>query len=244
MSLNSPIDQFLIKDIGKIINIGNINLSFNNSSLAMLIAFVCIVCFFYFGIRKKSIIPHRMQMLSEMSYDFVLSITKENIHGDLYKKIFPFIYSIFMFFLFGNLIGLIPGFFAFTSQIVVTLFFAIFVLIIATIIGIYKHGIKFINIFIPQGLPILLLPFMGILEFMSYFTKALSMGIRIFANIMAGHIIIEIFAGFIIALGFFGIIPLSFTTILYAFELGIACIQAYIFTILTCIFFNQVINLH
>ena len=244
MSTNSPIDQFLVKNIGNEINIGNINLYFNNSALAMLISLVGILCFFYLGVRKKSIIPHRMQMLSEMSYDFVLSITKENIHGDLYKKIFPFIYSIFMFFLFGNIVGLIPGSFAFTSQIVITLFFAIFILVVATFIGIYKHGFKFIQVFIPQGLPILLLPFMGILEFMSYFTKALSMGVRIFANIMAGHIIIEIFAGFIIALGLFGIIPLSFTTILYAFELGIACIQAYIFTILTCIFFNQVINLH
>ena len=244
MSSSSPIDQFIVKNLGYNVTFGDMNLSFTNSSFAMLITFIIIIVFFYLGIKKTSIIPHKMQMLAEMSYDFALNLTKDNIHGDYYKKFFPFIFTLFMFFLVGNIVGLVPGSFAFTSQLVVTLFIAILVLIMATIIGLYLHGFKFIKIFVPSGLPWLLLPFMIILEFISYFTKALSMGVRIFANIMAGHIIIEIFAGFIIALGIFGVIPLSFTIVLYAFELGIACIQAYIFTILTCIFLDQVINLH
>jgi F-type H+-transporting ATPase subunit a len=243
MSL-SPIDQFKVKSIGNNILISDWNISFSNSALAMSITLILIGVFFYLGIKKSSIIPHKLQMLNELTYDFVYSISKENIHSEKLHKIFPFIFSLFMFLLFGNFVGLLPGSFAFTSQLIITGGLAVFILVVATITGIYLHGIKFLKILMPSGLPLALAPFMIVLEFISYFTKALSMGIRIFANIMAGHIILEIFAGFVIALGIFGIIPLSFTVILYAFEFGIAFIQAYIFTILTCIFLDQVINLH
>ncbi|MFL1780766.1 ATP synthase subunit a [Candidatus Hepatincolaceae symbiont of Richtersius coronifer] len=239
----SPIDQFKVQTIGGNIYIAGVNISFTNSALFMVLAAVLVILFFYLSLKNINVVPSKLQMVSELSYDFVAHIAKENI-GDKAKVFFPFIFSIFMFILFGNLLGTIPYSFAFTSQIIITFSIALLMLTVATIYGIIKHKSKFFKVFIPSGLPFYLIPFMAVLEFISYFAKALSMGIRLFANIMAGHIIIEIFAGFIIALGIFGIIPLSFTIILYAFELMIACIQAYIFTILTCLFLEQVINLH
>jgi F-type H+-transporting ATPase subunit a len=239
----SPIDQFVVKTIGSEIFLGNLNISFSNSALLMTLTSILIVVFFYVSLKHTAIVPSKLQMLSEFSYDFVAGIAKDNI-GEKASKFFPFIYSIFLFFLFGNLLGVIPFSFAFTSQIVITLAVAISILIIATAYGIFKHGFKFLKLFIPTGVPLILLPLMFIIEIMSYLAKAFSMGVRLFANIMAGHIILEIFAGFIIALGIFGIIPLSFAVVLYGFELIIACLQAYIFTLLACLFFEQVINLH
>lgn len=240
----SPIDQFKVRSLGNNILIGDWNLSFSNSAMAMFATLCLIMVFFYVGIKKASIIPNKKQMLNEVLYDFVYSILKDNVHSDKLHKILPFILSLFMFLFVGNIVGLMPGSFAFTSQLVITMGLSVLILILATTIGIYSHGIKFLKILLPSGLPIFLAPIMIILEFISYFTKALSMGVRIFANIMAGHIILEIIAGFIITLGFLGFIPLSFSVLLYTFEFGIAFIQAYIFTILTCLFLDQVINLH
>ncbi|XWO13954.1 ATP synthase subunit a [Candidatus Hepatincola sp. Pdp] len=244
MLLESPVAQFTVKDIGNKIIISGYNLSFSNSALAMLITAAIIILFYYIALKKPAIIPNKLQMLSEITYDFSLNLVQDNINSNKAKLFFPLIFSIFIFFVVGNMIGLLPMSFAFTSQLIITMCFAAFILILATVYGIYYHGLSFIRVLLPSGLPIYLAPMMVIIEFVSYFARGLSMGVRLFANIMAGHVILDIFASFVIALGIFGIIPLSFTVVLYAFEFAIGLLQAYIFAILSCIFIDQVINLH
>lgn len=241
--VSSPIEQFKVKTIGQEIILGNVNISFSNSALFMVLTSLVIFLFFYLGLKRSSIIPSKLQMASEISYNFVAGIAKENI-GDKANIFFPLIFSIFLFILFGNLIGIIPYSFAFTSQVVIAFSLSVLVFLVTTIYGIYNHGFQFLRIFLPSGIPLALVPLMFFIELLSYFAKALSMGIRLFANIMAGHIIVEIFAGFIVALGLFGIIPLSITLLIFGFEIAIACLQAYVFTILSCLFIQQVTEFH
>ena len=240
---SSPIEQFTVRTIGSDIFLGNINISFTNSSLFMGITVSMVMIFFYITLKRTALVPNKLQAISELTYDFVAGIAKENM-SEKAKIFFPFVYTLFMFFLFGNLIGIIPYSFAFTSQLIITCAISGFILVLTTIYGIYKNGFRFLKVFIPTGVPLVLLPLMFIIEVLSYFAKGVSMGVRLFANIMAGHIMIDIFAGFIIALGIFGVLPFSFTVILYVFEMLIACLQAYIFTILACIFFDQAVNFH
>lgn len=240
----SPVAQFQVNTIGNNIIINGIDISFNNSALFMSLTVVIILIGLYLGLKKATIIPSKMQVVSEASYDFVSNLVKDNMPGQKGQKFFPLIYAIFSFFLIGNLLGLVPYSFSFTSQIVITLSVAMLVVAITIVYGIYLHGFKIFKIFLPSGIPLIMVPMMFVLEIVSFCAKAISMGVRLFASMMAGHIIIEIVAGFIVALGFFGIIPLSFTVVLYVFELGMSCIQAYIFAILSCIFLDQVINLH
>jgi F-type H+-transporting ATPase subunit a len=238
----SPIDQFKIKIIGSDISISGVNLSFTNAALFMSITALLVIIFFYFLLKKTQIVPNKMQMIAELSYDFVQGIAKDNL-GDGGKKFFPFIYSIFMFFLFGNLIGLIPFSFAFTSHIAITVTIALLIFTVTTVYGFYKHGLSFFNLFVPSGIPIFLIPLMFVIEIISYIAKALSMGIRLFANVMSAHIIMEIITGFIIAMGIFGIIPLAFTSVLFVLEFAVSCLQAYILTILACLFIQQAVEI-
>lgn len=240
----SPIEQFKINTLGNNIVVNGFDISFNSSALFMSISVAIILIFLYLALKKANIIPAKMQVISELSYDFVSDIVKDNMPGEKGQKFFPLIYTIFTFFLVGNLIGLVPYSFAFTSQLVITLSVAMLVVFITIVYGIYLHGFKIFKIFLPSGIPILLAPIMFVLEIISFCAKGISMGVRLFANMMAGHILIEIIAGFIVVLGVFGILPLSFTVVLYVFELAISFIQAYIFAILSCIFLDQVINLH
>ncbi|MDR0483719.1 MAG: F0F1 ATP synthase subunit A [Alphaproteobacteria bacterium] len=244
MQMESPVEQFRVHTIGNNIIVNGWDISFNNSALVMLISVALILIFAYLGLKKSSIIPSKMQVVSEMGYDFISDMVRDNIPGDKGKKFLPLIYTIFFFFLAGDAIGLIPLSFSFTAQILITLSVALLVVFITIVYGIYLHGFKIFKIFLPSGIPAFLIPYMFVLEVISFWAKGISMGVRLFANMMAGHILIEIIAGFIVALGFFGIIPLSFTVVLYAFELAICFIQAYIFAILSCIFLDQVVNLH
>lgn len=239
----SPIEQFRISTIGKEINLAGLNISFSNSALFMVITVVLIFLFFYISLKRTYIIPNKMQMLAELSYNFVAGLSKENI-GEKANIFFPLVYTIFLFILFGNLLGILPYSFAFTSQVAITFSLAGLVFVIATLYGIFKHGFKFLKIFIPPDIPFILIPLMFIIEVLSYVAKALSMGIRLFANIMAGHIILEIFASFVISLGIFGFIPFSITILIFGFEIAMACLQAYVFTILTCLFLQQVTEFH
>ncbi len=240
----SPIEQFKVNTLGNNIVINGLDISFNSSALFMSISVAILLVFLYVALKKANIIPSKMQIISEISYDFVFNMVKDNIPGEKGKKFFPLIYTIFTFFLVGNLIGLVPYSFSFTAQIVITLSVAMLIVFITIVYGIYLHGFKIFKMFLPSGIPVFLIPFMFVLEIVSFCAKGISMGVRLFANMMAGHVLIEIIAGFIVVLGIFGILPLSFTVVLYAFELGISFIQAYIFAILSCLFLDQVINLH
>jgi F-type H+-transporting ATPase subunit a len=240
---HSPLEQFAIKTIAPI-HIGGLDASFTNSALWMVIAVGAITAFMLLGTRKQAIVPGRWQSLCEGMYDFVSGLLKENV-GNEGRQYFPFVFSLFMFILFANLFGLVPYSFTVTSHIIVTAAMALFVFFMVTIIGIVRHGFHFFSYFVPKGAPLWLMPLMIPIEVLSYFIRPLSLSVRLFANMVAGHVMLTVVGGFVFALGIWaGWIPLAFVTVLFGLELLIACLQAYVFTILTCIYLNDAIHLH
>jgi F-type H+-transporting ATPase subunit a len=241
---HSPLAQFEVHPLGGPIHIGGLDVSFTNSALWMVIAVAGITAFMLLGTRKQAIVPGRWQSLCEGMYDFVSGLLKENV-GNEGRRYFPFVFSLFMFILFCNLLGLLPGAFTVTSHIVVTGAMALFVFFMVTIIGIALHGVHFFTYFVPQGAPVWLLPLMIPIEVLSYFIRPLSLSVRLFANMVAGHVMLAVIGGFVFALGVWaGWIPLAFVTVIFGLELLIACLQAYVFTILTCIYLHDAIHLH
>ncbi len=241
---HSPLAQFEIHPLGGPIHIGGLDVSFTNSALWMVLAVAGITAFMLLGTRKQAIVPGRWQSLCEGMYDFVSGLLKENV-GNEGRKYFPFVFSLFMFILFCNLFGLLPGAFTVTSHIVVTAALALFVFFMVTIIGVVRHGLHFFSYFVPQGAPVWLLPLMIPIEVLSYFIRPLSLSVRLFANMVAGHVMLTVIGGFVFALGIWaGWVPLAFVTVIFGLELLIACLQAYVFTILTCIYLHDAIHLH
>jgi F-type H+-transporting ATPase subunit a len=240
---HSPLAQFEIQPLASI-RIGGLDASFTNSALWMVIAVAAITAFMLLGTRKQAIVPGRWQSLCEGMYDFVSNLLKENV-GNEGRKFFPFVFSLFMFILFANVLGLLPGAFTVTSHIIVTFGMAAFIFLMVTIIGIFLHGLHFFTYFVPKGAPLWLMPLMIPIEVLSYFIRPLSLSVRLFANMVAGHVMLAVVGGFTFALGIWaGWIPLAFVTVLFGLELLIACLQAYVFTILTCIYLNDAIHLH
>ena len=237
-----PIHQFEIKKIIPI-EINNIDLSFTNSSLFMMLTVLFISIFLISSIKKKKIIPTRLQSVSEIFYEFIANMINDNI-GNKGQKFFPLIFTLFTFILFGNLLGLLPYSFTFKSHIIVTFVMAMFIFLFVTLIGIMMHGFKFFGLFVPKGVPMAMLPLMVPIEIISYLSRPVSLSIRLFANMMAGHTMLKVFAGFIFSLGLFGIAPLIVDVALTAFEVLVAFLQAYVFTVLTCLYLNDAINLH
>ena len=241
---HSPLAQFEIHPLGGPIHIGGLDVSFTNSALWMVIAVAAITAFMLLGTRRQAIVPGRWQSLCEGMYDFISNLLKENV-GNEGRKYFPFVFSLFMFILFCNLLGLLPGAFTVTSHIIVTAAMALFVFAMVTLIGIIRHGFHFFTYFVPQGAPMWLIPVMIPIEVLSYFIRPLSLSVRLFANMVAGHVMLAVIGGFVFALGvWFGWIPLAFVTVLFGLELLIACLQAYVFTILTCIYLHDAVHLH
>lgn len=237
-----PLHQFAVSPIIKW-GICGLDLSFTNSSLSVLAAVVLICCLFVFGLKKGKLVPNRLQALIEMLYQLVSgSITGNAGSGGL--KYFPFVFSIFFFVLFGNTLGMIPYMFTFTSHIIVTFALAMIVFLFVTVLGIVLHGVRFFSLFMPKGAPIYLSPILVPIELISYLSRPVSLSVRLFANMMAGHTMMKVFAGFVAMLGIMGIAPIAINTILTGFEIVISVLQAYIFTILTCVYLNDAINLH
>jgi F-type H+-transporting ATPase subunit a len=238
-----PLHQFEISNIYDI-NFYNTDISFTNSALSMVIAVVVASVIFYFGSSKNGGEPKRLQILVEMSYSFIANMVKDNI-GDKGKIFFPFIFSLFLFILFGNVLGMVPYNFTYTSHIIVTFGLAGFIFVSVTLIGLMKHGINFLKFFVPSGVPISLLPILIPIEVISYFVRPISLSLRLFANMMAGHTMLKVFASFIVLLGFIGgWAPLLLVIVLTGFEIMIALLQAYVFTILCCLYLNDALNLH
>ncbi|NRA73814.1 MAG: F0F1 ATP synthase subunit A [Rickettsiales bacterium] len=238
-----PIEQF---DLHTLINLklGNYNFGFTNSALFMVLAFICISSLFIFCTRNPKIIPSKLQAVGELIYDFVLDTLQETTLGKG-KKYFPFIFSLFCFVLTLNCLGVIPYGFTVTSHISVTLALALIVFIIVNVIAFSLHGIKFFSFFLPDGVPLVLAPMMILIEVFVYLIRPITLSIRLAANMMAGHIVLYIITSFIIMGGIkFGIIPIPFIMALTGFELFIGLLQAYIFTILTCVYLNDAIHLH
>ena len=241
---SNPMHQFEVYKIGTEINLGSANLSFTNASLFMSISAGFILLFLFAGTKKKSLIPSKLQLITELSYTFVAKMINDTA-GSSAKPFFPFIFTLFMFVLFCNMVGMLPYSFTVTSHIIVTFVLAAFVFIGVTIIGFLKHGIKYLELFVPKGVPIVLLPLIVVIEIISYLSRPVSLSVRLFANMMAGHTMMKVFGGFVISLGLLGgWLPLGFSVALTGLEILVAFLQAYVFAILTCIYLNDALNLH
>jgi len=243
-----PIKQFEIHPM-KELSIGGIDVSFTNSSFMMMMAVALISLFMFFGSSKKALIPGRFQSMAEISYEFVANMIRSTAGKDG-MKFFPFIFALFMFILFANVLGLIPFFFTTTSHIIVTFALAMSVMLTVLIVGFWKNGFKFLKLFVPSGVPIYVLPLVVLLEFISFLSRPFSHGIRLWANMLAGHIMLKLFAGFIIMLfaGMAGpgkllsIAPFAMTVILTPLEILVAFLQAYVFAILTSVYINDALH--
>ena len=243
MSTN-PMHQFIVYRIGPEISLGNIDISFTNASLFMIISALAIISVFFAGTRRKAVIPTKIQLLTELSYTLVSKMISDTA-GSKAKPYFPFIFSLFMFVLFCNMLGMLPYSFTVTSHIIVTFALAAVIFIGVTIIGFANHGVGYLKLFIPSGVPVVLLPLIVIIEMISYLARPVSLSVRLFANMMAGHTMLKVFGGFVISLGIIGgWLPLSFTVALIGLEVLIAFLQAYVFAILTCIYLNDALNLN
>ena len=226
-----PIHQFEIKELIPL-KLFETNISYTNSSLFMSLAIIFVTLLLLLSIKNKSLIPSRLQSISEIFYEFISNMVSDNI-GDKGRKLFPLIFTLFTFLLFGNMLGMLPYSFTFTSHIIVTFVLAMFIFLLVTLLGIFIHGFKFFGLFVPKGVPMLMLPLMIPIEIISYLSRPISLSVRLFANMMAGHTMLKIFAGFIVPLGIFGVAPLMVNVALTALEVLIAFLQAYVFTILT-----------
>ena len=199
----NPMSQFNVNKIGSEIKLGGVDLSFTNASLFMLITVTTILLFLYLSTKDKKIIPNKLQLLSEILYNFVAKMISDTA-GSKAKPYFPFIFSLFVFVLMCNMIGMVPYSFTVTSHIIVTMVLALFIFIAVTVIGFLKHGFKYLSIFVPKGVPVVLLPLITIIEIISYLSRPVSLSVRLFANMMAGHTMLKVFGGFVISLGLLG----------------------------------------
>src|SRR6056300_753657 len=235
----NPMTQFEVYRIGPEIKIGAFDISFTNASLFMVVSTLAILIIFNLGSKKNSILPNKLQLLAELSYTFVSKMI-ENTAG---SKARPF--SLFMFVLFCNMFGMIPYTFTVTSHIIVTFMLAAFIFIGVTIIGFIKHGLGYLKLFVPSGVPAVLLPLIVVIEIISYLSRPISLSVRLFANMMAGHTMMKVFGGFVISLGIVGgWLPLSFSVALTGLEILVAFLQSYVCAILPCIYLNDALNLH
>ena len=237
-----PLEQFKIEPIVPI-HIGGWDLSYTNSALLMTIAALLVTALVVLGSRRAALVPGRMQSIAEMSYEFVADMVETNAgHGGM--DYFPFVFTLFMFILLGNSLGLIPYSFTFTSHIIVTFALAITVFIGVTIIGIAKHGWHFVRLFVPAGVPVVLLFLLVPIELLSYCIRPFTLSIRLFANMLAGHTMLAIFAGFAASVPLFGILPVGIDVLIYFLEILVAALQAYVFAILTCLYLRDALHLH
>ncbi len=247
MQIN-PVEQFEIKNFLPIVTVGGHDISFTNSALFMLIIVGGVSALLIGATAPRAVIPGRLQSIAELSYEFVANTLRSSA-GTEGMRFFPFVFTLFMFVLAANLIGLIPYSFTVTSQIIVTVALALLVFFIVVVYGFWRHGLHFLNLFVPKGVPIYILPLIVFIEVLSFLSRPVSHSVRLFANMLAGHITLQVFAGFVIMLAGFGVLgwlgaalPFIMVVLLTALELLVAFLQAYVFAILTCIYLNDAIH--
>ena len=243
-----PIHQFEIKKFAVLGNVGGHEIALTNSALFMAITVVGIWALLVAGSSRKALVPGRMQSIAELSYEFVAN-TIQSTAGKEGMRFFPLVFTLFMFILVANIIGLVPYTFTVTSHIIITACLALLVFLTVLVYGFYKHGLHFFGLFVPKGIPIYILPLIVFIEVLSFLSRPLSHSVRLFANMLAGHITLKVFASFVTllgGLGFFGILgaalPLALVVALTALELLVAFLQAYVFAILTCIYLNDALH--
>ena len=247
--MHSPVEQFTIKVLFAL-NLFGYDVSFTNSSLFMVLTVLASIAFLALAIRPAALIPGRMQGLAEMLYEFVADMVRSNV-GNEGRPYFPVIFTLFMFVLFSNLLGLIPYSYTTTSQIVVTFALALAIFVGVTLIALVKHGFHFFSFFVPSGAPKALIPFLVVIEVISYFVRPVSLSVRLFANMLAGHTMLKVFAGLAVMIASAGgiaaagsVLPLIAIIGLTGLEVLVAVLQAYVFTILTCMYLNDALHLH
>jgi len=245
-----PTHQFVIQPILDIEPVMGMDLSYTNSSLWMTIGAVLSILFLVFSTRNKELVPGRAQAVSEMLYEFVASMVRDNV-GSKGRQYFPLIFTIFMIVLMGNVLGLLPYSFTYTSHIIVTFALALTIFITVTIFGFVNHGLHFLSLFSPPGVPLALQFLIVPIELLSFLIRPVTLALRLFANMMAGHLMLKVFAGFstmMVGLGIggvvAGIIPMAFNVAILMLELLVAVLQAYIFAILSCIYLKDTVDLH
>ncbi|MCB1556662.1 MAG: F0F1 ATP synthase subunit A [Alphaproteobacteria bacterium] len=244
-----PIHQFVIEPIIPF-SLGGVDLSFTNSALWMMIAVVVSSTFLSIAVRRKALIPGRVQVAAEMLYEFVAGMIRENI-GPAGRQYFPLIFTLFVVVLMGNVLGLIPFSFTYTSHLIVTGALAAMIFVMVLLIGLFRHGLKFFSLFVPPDVPFWMFPLIIPIELISFLVRPVTLSVRLFANMMAGHLMLKVFAGFSVGMLAFGIggvalgiVPMVFNSVLIAFELLIALLHAYVFTVLSCIYLKDTVELH
>ncbi|MFM2282297.1 MAG: synthase subunit [Pseudomonadota bacterium] len=242
-----PIHQFHINPLVPL-DFGGVNVSFTNSALFMALTTVVAAGFFLWASSPKAVIPGRAQALAELTYEFIANMLKDGA-GKAGMTFFPLVFSLFLFVLVSNLFGMVPGFFTVNSQIIVTFALAMVVMLTVVIYGFYKHGFHFLGLFVPSGVPGILVPLVTAIEVISFFSRPVSLSVRLFANLLAGHITLKVFAGFVGSLGALGavgwagaILPLAMTVGLTGLEFLVAFLQAYVFAVLTCMYLNDALH--
>jgi len=243
-----PIHQFQITKLFTIGKIDSVEIALTNSAIYMMLAVTGISAFLIISTRTRALIPGRLQAVAEMLYEFVADMLRGTA-GPEAMQFFPLVFTLFSFILVANVMGLIPYGFTVTSHIIITAALALLVFFTVIVAGFWKHGLRFLRVFVPSGIPIYILPLVTAIEVMSFLTRPLSHAVRLFANMLAGHITLKVFAGFIIMLGGAGVLgilgatlPLALTIALTALELLVAVLQAYVFAILTCIYLNDALH--
>jgi F-type H+-transporting ATPase subunit a len=250
MAFASPIEQFEVENLSPaLFTLGGHAVAFTNASLAMFIALILASSFAILSMQRRALVPGRWQMLAEMFYNAIDSTLTEAA-GEKGRAYMPFIYSIFMFILMCNLIGLVPDVYTVTSQLVVNLALAFTVIFTVIGIGFARHGLRFFSLFVPKGAPVVLLPFLSLLEFISFFVRPFSLSLRLFGNMLAGHILLKVFAAMSAAVATAGwaatttVFPVVLNVIIVAFEVFVAFLQAYIFTVLSSVYLRDAVELH
>ena len=242
-----PLEQFTIEPLLPL-HIGRYDLSFTNSALFMIVAAGLVTALMTLAVKRGALVPSRLQSMAELLYEFIANMVRDNA-GHEARRFTPLVFSLFMFILLGNLLGMIPYSFTFTSHIIVTFALPLTVFLIVTVVGFALHGFHFLSLFVPQGVPSVLLPLMVVIEVISYLTRPISLSVRLFANMMAGHTMMAVFAGFAVSMGaalgwFTSLAPLLLVVVLIGFEILVAVLQAYVFAILTCLYLRDAIELH
>ncbi|MCB1381206.1 MAG: F0F1 ATP synthase subunit A [Alphaproteobacteria bacterium] len=248
MVANDPIHQFQIQDLAGPFHIGGLEISFTNSALFMGLSVAAVTGILLAASSKGALVPGRLQSIGEMWYSFVENMVRQ-VLGHEGKKFFPLVFSLFSFVLMANMLGMFPYFFTVTSHVVVTAALAVFVVGLVVVVGIAKHGLGWFKLFVPHGVPAVILPFISLIEIISFLSRPISLGLRLFGNMLAGHIVLKVFAGFVVslgALGFGGILgaiaPLAMAVALTALEFLVAFLQAFVFAILTCVYLNDALH--
>ncbi len=241
---HSPLAQFEVKSLVRMPELFGFNIDFTNASLFMVLAVLGIWALLTLSMRGRALVPGRWQSMVESLYGFVAGTVRDNC-GKEGKAYFPFIFTLFMFILFCNLLGMVPYSFTVTSHIIVTFALAIFIFLSVTLIAIIKHGpVQFLGFFLPAGTPLWMAPMMYVIELFSYLARPVSLSVRLTANMMAGHTMLKVIAGLVVSFGLIGAAPFALLIVLTGFEIFVAILQAYIFTVLTCVYLNDALHLH